>query len=73
VLNRLESTELSQATILVHTQEDPITLPMVGSGQVLRLNARCLRIEPFATRNTRIKEKVFTQQSYRTEQNIYFV
>ena len=44
MLNRVESTEYSQVTTLVHTQEYPITLPVVGIGQLTRLNARCLSI-----------------------------
>jgi len=44
VLNRVESTEFSQETTDVYTQEYPITLPMVGTGQMSRLNARCLPI-----------------------------
>jgi len=42
-----ESTEYSQETTLVYTQEYPITLPMVGIGQRSRLNARCLPIEHY--------------------------
>jgi len=42
VLNRVESTEYSRATTVVYTHEYPITLPMVGTGQMSRLNARCL-------------------------------
>jgi len=44
VLNRVERTEYSQATTIVYTHEYPITLPMVGKGQVSRLCARCLYI-----------------------------
>jgi len=38
VLNRVESTEYSQATTVVYTQEYPLTLLMVGIGQMSRLN-----------------------------------
>ena len=41
-LNRIESTELSRATTVVYTQEYPIILPVVGIGQMSRLNARGL-------------------------------
>ena len=44
VLTRVESTEYSWATTVVYTQEYPTTLPMVGIGQMSRLNARCLPI-----------------------------
>ena len=42
MLNRFENTEYPRATIVVYTQEYPITLAMVGTGQRSRLNARCL-------------------------------
>jgi len=41
VLTPVESTEYSQETTLVHTQEYPISLPMFEIGQVSRLKARC--------------------------------
>ena len=41
-LYRVESTELSRATTVVYTQEYPITLPLVGIGQMSSLNARGL-------------------------------
>ena len=44
MLNRVERPEYSQATTLVYTQEYPITLTMVGTGQMSRLNARWLPI-----------------------------
>ena len=44
MLNRVESTEYSRATTIVHTQENPITLLLVGIGQCSRRNARCLPI-----------------------------
>jgi len=44
VLNRVERPEYSQATTVVYTQEYPITLTMVGTGQMSRLNARWLPI-----------------------------
>ena len=44
MLNRVESTEYSQATTLVHTQEYPITLPVVEVGQLTRLNTRYLTL-----------------------------
>ena len=34
LLNRVEITEYSRATTIVYTQEYPITLPMVGMGQI---------------------------------------
>jgi len=45
-LNRVENTEYSQATTctVVYTQEYPITLHMVGIGQMSSLNAHCLPI-----------------------------
>ena len=42
VLNRVESTELLRKTIVVYTNEYPITLSMFGTGQISMLNARCL-------------------------------
>ena len=42
-----ESTEYSQETPLVYTQEYPIPLPMVGIGQRSRLTAHCLPIEHY--------------------------
>ena len=42
--NRVESTAYSRATTVVHTHEYPITLPMVGTGQMSKLNVRCLPI-----------------------------
>jgi len=44
VLNRLKRTEYSQATTVVYTHQYPITLPMVGTSQMSRLNAHCLPI-----------------------------
>ena len=44
MLNRVVSPEIPRATTVVHTQEYPITLLMVGSGQLSRLNAGCLPI-----------------------------
>ena len=44
MLNQVESTEYSQATTVVYTHEYPITLPMDGTGQLSRLNARCLTL-----------------------------
>ena len=44
MLNRVESTDYSRATTVVHTHEYPITLHMVGIGQMSRPNARCLPI-----------------------------
>ena len=41
MLNHFESTEYLQATIDVYTQEYPITLPVVGIGQMSWLNAHC--------------------------------
>jgi len=38
VLNRVESTEFSRPTTGVYTQEYPITVSMVGIGQMSRLN-----------------------------------
>jgi len=43
-LNRVKRTEYSQATTVVYTQEYAITLLMVGTGLMSRLNARCLPI-----------------------------
>jgi len=40
VLNRVKSTKYSQATTDVYRQEYPITVPIVGIGQMSRLNAR---------------------------------
>jgi len=45
VLNRGESTEFSRAITVIQTQEYPITLPVIGTGQMLRINARCLPIK----------------------------
>ena len=42
MLNRIESTEYWGATTVVDTQEYPLILPMVGTGQMSGLNARCL-------------------------------
>ena len=44
MLNLVESTKYSRAIIAVHTQGNPITLPVVGIGEISRLNARCLSI-----------------------------
>jgi len=44
MLNRVESTDYSRATTVVHTHAYPITLHMVGIGQMSRSNARCLPI-----------------------------
>jgi len=44
VLICVKSTEYSQATTVVYTQEYPITVSMVGIGQISRLIARCLPI-----------------------------
>ena len=46
MLNRVERPEYSQATTttVVYTQEYLITLTMVGTGQMSRLNARWLPI-----------------------------
>ena len=43
MLNRVERTKYARATV-VYTQEYPITLLIVGLGQMSRLNARCLPI-----------------------------
>jgi len=45
VLKRVESTKFSRATTVVYTQEYPITLPEIGTGQMSMLNARCLHIQ----------------------------
>ena len=43
MLNRIESTEVLRAiSTVVYTHEYPITLHMVGIGQMSRPNARCL-------------------------------
>jgi len=42
VLNRVKRTEISRASTVVYTHVYPITLPMVGTGQMSRLYARCL-------------------------------
>ena len=42
MFNLAKSTEYSRATTIVYTQEYPITLPMFGTGQMSRHNARCL-------------------------------
>jgi len=47
VLNQVESTDYSQATSVVYTQEYPITLPMAGIGQICMLNASCLPMYMF--------------------------
>jgi len=39
VLNQVENTVYSRATRVVYTQEYPLTLPLVGIGQMSRLNA----------------------------------
>ena len=44
MLNRVESTECSRTTTIVYLHEYHITLPVVGTGQMSRLNARCLPI-----------------------------
>ena len=45
MLNRVESTEYSRASTAVYTHEYPITLPMVGIGQMSRFNDSCLPID----------------------------
>jgi len=45
VLNRVESTAFLRETTVVYTNEYPFTLPMVGIGQLARLNASCLPID----------------------------
>ena len=44
VLNRVERTGYSRATTIVYTHEYPLTLAKVETGQMSRLNARCLPI-----------------------------
>ena len=41
-------------TTVAYTQEHPITMPMVGAGQMPMLNARCLPIP------TAVRSKTFT-------------
>jgi len=44
-LTQLKTLNFDVETIVVYIQrKDPITLPMVGTGQMSRLNARCLPI-----------------------------
>ena len=44
VLSRVEGTDYSRATTVVHKHEYPLTLSLVGIGQMSRLNDRCLPI-----------------------------
>ena len=59
MLNRVESIEFSRATTIVYTQQYPLTLPMVGMGQMSRLNARCLPITMFSCVGT---VQLFTEE-----------
>ena len=44
MLTCIERIEYSKATTVVYTQQYPLTLPMVGIGQMSRHNAPCLPI-----------------------------
>ena len=81
MLTHVESTEYSRATTVVYTQEYPITLAMVGIGQMSRPNARCLHIEfhlstmfvrPPTVDHTRISKGTNTYITLLINIHIYF-
>ena len=81
MLTHVESTEYSRATTVVYTQEYPITLAMVGIGQMSRLNARYLHIKfhlstmfvrPPTVDHTRISKGTNTYITLLINIHIYF-